>query len=74
MTLYEASVAMLQSDYAPEHLRAIRRANLDRLTAEQRVERYRELELKVVARSKEDLEISGVFGEQLVSASEEWRC
>jgi hypothetical protein len=59
--MYEAQVAMLAGDYAPERLRAMRRSNLDRLTAEQRHQRYREVELRVVAHSKEELEITGVL-------------
>ena len=67
MSLYDANVAMLAGDYAPERLKAIRRSNLDRLTAKQRHERYREMELRVVAHSKEELEITGVFGTVFVS-------
>jgi hypothetical protein len=64
---YAAQVAILVGDYAPERLRAVRRSNLDRLTAEQRHERYREIELRVDAHSKEELEITGVFGTVFVS-------
>ncbi len=65
--MYEAQVAMLAGDYAPERLRTIRRDNLNRFTAERRHERYREMELRVVAHSKEELEITGVFGTVFVS-------
>jgi site-specific DNA recombinase len=67
MSLYEANVAILAGDYAPERLRTIRRDNLNRFTAERRHERYREMALRVVAHSKEELEITGVFGTVFVS-------
>ncbi len=43
-----------------------RKEELDNATPEERHAHYRELELRVVARSKEELEISGVFGEELI--------
>lgn len=63
---YEQQVAMLAGDYAPERLREMRRANLGRLAAEQRNACYREMELRVVAHSKEELEITGLFGTEFV--------
>jgi DNA invertase Pin-like site-specific DNA recombinase len=43
-----------------------RKEALENATPEERHAHYRELELRVVARSKEELEISGVFGEELI--------
>lgn len=37
-----------------------------RVTPEQRQQHYRELELRVVAHSKEELEVSGIFGTELI--------
>ena len=63
----EAQLVLLLSDVAPERARERQRQALDRLTAEQRHARYREMELRVVAQSKEELEITGVFGTKFVS-------
>jgi len=67
---YAANVAMLEGDYAPERLRNMRRANLDALSAERRILQYRDLRLRVDARSKDDVTINGVFGSEVVSVSE----
>lgn len=42
--------------------RKARLSDLQSATPEERRERYRELELRVVALSKEELEVSGIFG------------
>lgn len=66
---YEAGVAMLAGDNTPERIKARRRANLDALGPDGRIARYRELRIRVDARSKDELTISGVFGSELVSAT-----
>ncbi len=43
-----------------------RREALDNATPEQRRDDYSELELKVEARSKDELEVSGIFGREIV--------
>jgi site-specific DNA recombinase len=57
-----------------EHALARQKTLLERYTPEQRHARYRELELKVIARGKDELEITGVFGTELVSVGVPSRC
>lgn len=59
MSFYEANVAMLAGDYAPERLRAMRRANLDAFSPERRRERYRRHGIRVTARADGTLDVSG---------------
>jgi hypothetical protein len=66
----QQQIDLLAGDYTPERLQAMRWANLDAFTAEQRIEQYRKLRLRVDARSKDDITISGVFGSlEVVSGS-----